>query len=453
MAFVAMIVVVTLRYVRDFVFDARFLGGKLFRPANAWVMTFVVVLLPLFAGLGPVWLAMYLFAMCWIYMSRGLRIWAFAACLVLALVSPTLAWVQHQKLRSPQLTTRVANVLDERQIDFSTLGEFSNLEVEFDDSAVYHLILGELYRMHGEPLSAIVEFQKATLLDREKSRPLVFVGNMTMEKGDTQRAIQLYSQALKIDENEAFAYQNLSLAFDLNRRFQEGDASRSRAREIAGRDVAEQGLRGLDPRIRYPRLGVSDVENFVAELNADQRMAAGIFGSSSEPAHQLFSPVSRVLLIGAVLGLVMLFVRLRWFSAAKECTKCGKVYRLETGLGESTVYCSQCVSVFLKRDVVSIEQQSTKLGHIKRWERLSAVLQHLVGFLVPGSQHFVGGSVIRGILVGCLAWFFLLGAVVWVPLGLPRIEPLIATGKIQIILFVLYFMIALRSGIAAWNRR
>jgi hypothetical protein len=40
-----------------------------------------------------------------------------------------------------------------------------------------------------------------------------------------------------------------------------------------------------------------------------------------------------------------------------------------------------------------------------------------------------------------------------VPLGLPRIEPLIETGKIQIGLFLLYLMIALRSGIAAWNRR
>jgi len=452
-AFVAMIVVVTLRYLRDFAFDAHYLSGKLFRPANAWVMTFVLILLPLFAGLGPVWLAAYLFVMSWVYMSQALRIWAFVVCLVLALVSPTLAWVQHQKLRSPQLTTRVGTILDQRQLDFSTLGEFANLEGELEESASYHLLLGELYRMHGEPLTAIVEFQKSTLLDQQQSRALVFVGNLTMEKGDTQRAIQLYSSALKINEREAFAYQNLSLAFDLNRSFREGDSARLRAREIAGRDVAEQGLRGLDPRIRYPRLSSADVESFIGELSADEKMTVGIFSSSSEPFQQLFSPIAWVFLIAAVMGLVVLFIRLRWFSAAKECTKCGKVYRLETGFGESTVYCSQCVSVFLKRDVVSIEQQSTKLGHIKRWERLTAVFQHLVGLVVPGSQHFLGGSVVRGVIIGFFAWLFFLGAVVWVPLGLPRIEPLIATGKIQIGLFVLYLMIALRSGIAAWNRR
>jgi tetratricopeptide (TPR) repeat protein len=452
-AFVAMIAVITLRYLRDFAFDAHYLSRKLFRPANAWVMTFVVILLPLFAGLGPVWLAAYLFIMSWVYMGQALRIWAFVACLALAFISPTLAWVQHQKLRSPQLPTRVGTILDERQLDFSTLAEFAHLEGELEESAAYHLLLGELYRMHGEPLTAIVEFQKSTLLDQEQSRSLVFVGNLTMEKGDTQRAIQLYSSALKINDREAFAYQNLSLAFDLNRRFQEGDSARSRAREIGGRDVAEQGLRGLDPRIRYPRLSSADVESFVGELSPDQRMTVGIFSSSTEPLQQFFSAVSRVFLVAAVAGLVMLFVRLRWFSAAKECTKCGKVYRLETGFGESTVYCSQCVSVFLKRDVVSIEQQSSKLGHIKRWERLTVVFQHLVGFVVPGSQHFLGGSVSRGVVIGFFAWFFLLGSVVWVPLGLPRIDPLIATGKIQIGLFVLYLLIALRSGIAAWNRR
>jgi len=48
--FLAMIAVVTLRYLRSLVYDARSLGGRLFRTANAWVLTFVVLLLPLLAG-------------------------------------------------------------------------------------------------------------------------------------------------------------------------------------------------------------------------------------------------------------------------------------------------------------------------------------------------------------------------------------------------------------------
>ncbi len=76
--------------------------------------------------------------------------------------------------------------------------------------------------------------------------------------------------------------------------------------------------------------------------------------------------------------LVILLYRVRAFPPAHECTKCGKLYELESGFGESTVYCSQCVSVFQKRDVVSIEQQTAKLGQIKTWERWTALLRRLV---------------------------------------------------------------------------
>ncbi len=237
------------------VFDARDLGGKVFRPANAWVFAFVLLLLPVFAALGPVWLAVYLFVLSWPYLSQLLRIWAFVACLVLAMVGPTFAWIQNDILQSRPLMDRVGTMLDERQSDFATLREFSELAGELEEVSGYHLILGELLRMHGEPGMARIEFQKATLLDPESSRPLVFVANLALEEGNTKRSIQLFNQALELDGQNAFAYHNLSLAFDLSRRFQEGDAARARAREIAGREVAEDGLRGLDPRVRYPRLG------------------------------------------------------------------------------------------------------------------------------------------------------------------------------------------------------
>ncbi len=260
---VSMIFVVTVRYLRGVIFDARDFGGKVFRTANAWVFAFVLLLLPVFAALGPVWLAVYLFVLSWPYLSQILRIWAFIACLALALVVPAFAWIQHDVLQSEPLMDRVGTMLDERQADFATLREFSELGVEFEEISGYHLILGELLRMHGEPGLARVEYQKATLLDPENSRPLVFVANLALEEGNTKRSIQLYNQALELDGQNAFAYHNLSLAFDLSRRFQEGDAARARAREIAGREVAEDGLRGLDPRVRYPRLGSDDVADLV----------------------------------------------------------------------------------------------------------------------------------------------------------------------------------------------
>ena len=248
---ISMIFVITIRYLRGVIFDARDFGGKVFRTANAWVFAFVLLLLPIFAALGPVWLAVYLFVLSWPYLSQYLRIWAFIACLALALVGPTFVWIQHDVLQSEPLMDRVGTMLDERQVDFASLREYSELGVELEDISGYHLILGELLRMHGEPGIARVEYQKATLLDPENSRPLVFVANLALEEGNTKRSIQLLNQALDLNGQNAFAFHNLSLAFDLSRRFQEGDAARARAREIAGRGVAEEGLR--DDRLRLLR--------------------------------------------------------------------------------------------------------------------------------------------------------------------------------------------------------
>ena len=448
----ALMVVVILRHIRAVVFDLRQLGGRLFRPANAWVLAVVVLLLPLFAGLGPIWLIVYLFALSWAYLSRRMKIWAFAACMMLALVAPTLAWVQANELWQPRLTTRVSAILDERQADFSILREFAALEGELENNAAYHLILGELLRMHGEPVLAKVEFQKAILLDRDWSQPLIFVANLEMEEGKTKRAIQHFNQALEKEEN-AFAYNNLSLAFDLSRQFQEGDAARAKAREIGGRGVAGKGLRGLDPRIRYPRLGKEDVELLFAEMTPDQGLTAGRPRFSLTPMKQLASPISLVFAVGGFVGLVILLYRLRAFPPARECTKCGKVYQLESGFGESTVYCSQCVSVFQKRDVVSIEQQTAKLKEIKTWEPWTTLLRRVFGLLVPGSSDMLDGRVLRGMTVGFLAAFFLTGALIWVPMFLPRIEPLAVSRSLEIVLLALYGLLLLRSGMSAWNRR
>ena len=453
LTFLSMMIVVTIRHLRDLIYDIHDLGTRLFRPANAWVFTLVVLFMPLFAGFGPVWLGAYLFALSWVYLSVPLRIWAVVGCLVLAAAGPALGWMQDGLLHSPRLIDRVGTMLDDRQVDFASLREFSDLERDFQEVPAYHLILGELLRMHGEPGLAKVQFQKASLADPDNQISLIFLGNLAMEDSDTRRAIQLYNSALQINSQDAFAYHNLSLAYDLSRRFQEGDEARARAREIAGRDEASRGLRGRDPRIRYPRLERKDVAELVALSTPDLQLAAGLTQSPKVPIKQLLTPLSMVFFVGALLGVAILFIRLRFYPPANECTKCGKIYRLEQGFGESSVYCSQCVSVFLKRDVVSIEQQTSKLEQIRVWERWSSLVRRGASLVLPGSSWLRGERAWIGMLVSFLAWFFLTGGLIWGPMFLPRIEPLAVVIPLQIGLLLLFAIVAARSAMVAWNRR
>ncbi len=143
----------------------------------------------------------------------------------------------------------------------------------------------------------------------------------------------------------------------------------------------------------------------------------------------------------------------RTVNLAIEVPVVVRVRGLESGFSESTVYCSQCVSVFQKRDVVSIEQQTAKLGQIKTWERWTTLLRRVGGFVVPGSSDLLDGRILRGMTVGFLASFFLTGALIWVPMFLPRIEGLAASQSLATVLLALYGLLALRSGMSAWNRR
>ncbi len=451
--FLIMMVAVTLRHLRGMAHDARELGGVLFRPANAWVFTFVVLLLPLFAGLGPLWLLVYLFCSSWIYLGIRLRVWAVIACLTLIFLVPVLSWVQNRLLQTPTLADRVSVMLDERAIDYSTLRDVVDLEPTLAEIYSYHVILGELFRMHGEPGLAKIQFQKASAADPRDVRALVIVANLALEDGDAQRAVQLLNSALEIDAQNAYVYHNLSLALDLNRRFEEGDVARNRAREFKGSSSAENGLRGLDPRIRFPRLGSVDVAQLATVLDVQEGPAGA---EEPPPMHQpqhLLAPLSLIFAIGIVFGAGMLVVRHRSFEAGKECSKCGKVYRLETGFGESSVICPQCVSVFHKRDVVSIEQQTTKLRSIRSWERLTMLGRRLGGLLFPGSPYYLSDRLFRGVLFSFVTWFLLTGALVWIPRFLPMIEPLADFKQIQIGMTVLAGLMVLRSATMAWDGR
>jgi tetratricopeptide (TPR) repeat protein len=449
--FLIMMVAVTLRHLRGMAHDARELGGVLFRPANAWVFTFVVLLLPLFAGLGPLWLLVYLFCSSWIYLSVRLRVWAVIACLTLIFLVPVLSWVQNRLLQTPTLADRVSVMLDERMIDYSTLRDVVDLEPTLAEIYSYHMILGELFRMHGEPGLAKIQFQKASAADPRDVRALVIIANLALEDGDAQRAVQLLNSALEIDAQNAYVYHNLSLALDLNRRFEEGDVARTRAREFKGSTSAENGLRGLDPRIRFPRLGSADVARFATVLNAQEGPAGA---EQPPPMHQpqhLLAPLSLVFAIGIVFGAGMLIIRYRSFQAGNECSKCGKVYRLEAGFGESSVFCPQCGSVFHKRDVVSIEQQTAKLRGIRNWERLTVLGRRLGGLLFPGSPYYLSDRLFRGVLFSFVTWFLLTGALVWIPDFMPMIEPLADIKQIQIGMTVLAGLMVLRSATMSWE--
>lgn len=447
------VVVLMLRTIRRTAHDAMVSGRMVFDGANAAVFGAVLILLPLFAGLGPWWLVVYLSVIGWIYLDDLQRGIAIAGCIILALLPMAAATWQRALIRVPPVTERVSVMLDERQLNPSALRELIGVREEFAGDSTYHLILGELLRMHSAIESAKVEFQAAAAEPLGDARPFVFLGNLAIEDGNVQLAIQQYDAAIATDGRTALAYHNLSSAYDLNRRFQQGDAARAKARELAGGRSATLGHRGRDPRIRYPDVSSADVKEFVASLSEEQRLVLGYGAGTWRTLRELLSPLSVVFWVSGLLGLVVLAVRLRWFPPARECTKCGKVYRLDDEPGESAVYCRQCVSVFLQRDLVPIDQQTAKLAQVRRWDRWTTIVRRVVALLAPGAYQVLRDRVWLGIGLGLVAWIALVGLTVWVPRFLAVIEPTMPTQPIVVLLGLALVGVWLQGLILSWSRR
>ncbi len=448
------VVVQTLFYLPRLAHDAAELSRLVFRPANAAVLAAAILLLPVLGGLGPLWLVMYLFSLSWGYMGVAQRNTAVATTVLLALAVPTLVIWQAAMLKWPSVVDRTGSMLTERRIDFPTLREFADLESSLNNVPEFHLLLGELRRMHGEGESARIEFQRANLADDGNSVPLIFLGNLSLEDGDVQLAIEQYNRAIELDPGSALAFRNLSFAYDQSRRFQDGDSARNMAKEIAGEDWERIGIRGSDPRIRYPRLGSAQIQDLIEHAPPDVRLKSGSGPYLDRLGIEFLSPWSLVFWVPGVLGVAALLARGRWMWAAQMCSKCGKVFcpRCKTESGSDTL-CSQCISVFLKRDVVAVDQQAAKVARVRRWDVWRAAARRVAGLLVPGSESLLGRYPMFGLATGFLAWFCLLGALLWAPMVLPGLEPMACVVPIQVILTAGFLAIWLRGACSSWLGR
>jgi len=433
--------------------DAWELGRLMFSSPNAAMIAAAVLAAPLLIGLGPVWLMAYIFALSMAYMGVNQRVAAVVTCLLLALIMPGLALWQDAMFRWPSLQDRMINLLEERQIDFPTLREVAELEPQMKGESGFHVVFGELSRMHGEADVARVEFQRASLVGDGNVTPLIFLGNMSLEDGDIQLAIQQYNQAIEQDPSAALAYRNLSFAYDQSRRFQDGDAARNTAKQIAGDEWESVGIPGRDPRIRYPKLGRDDVEAMIAAASPDVRLNPGSRTSVAAFVDRLKTPGSYLFLVAGLVGIVVVLVRARWMWTAQMCSKCGKIFcpRCKTAT-ESDTLCSQCISVFLKRDVVAQKQQSAKQAGIRRWEMVSSAVRRVAGLLIPGSSDLLDGRPFTGLATGFLAWWLLFGAVFWAPMVIPEVEPLASILPLQVLFGIGFLALWLRSAFAAWKR-
>ncbi|NOZ95195.1 MAG: tetratricopeptide repeat protein [Acidobacteria bacterium] len=444
----------TARFLPELFHDGWELGRLLFSRSNAVVFAAVLVLLPIFAGLGPVWLLGWLFALSWSYLDVGGRITAAVVwLLVLALIPLNAVWIG-RALRPAGAPAQAVAMLLEDRADPSVLQELADLGEVLGSSESYRLVAGALFRLHGDDLSARVEFQKAALSDENDPRPLIFLGNVALDDGNPSGAIQFYRQALQRDPRNAMAYYNLSRAYDRTYRFEEADQMRRKAEVLSDGRPITSGQHEGSTRVLDPVLGWSDLKRMRAEVGPQTWKSAGLGPAALDPAELAVQPIPMAFFFTGLFGIVLALARRRWMWTSTACARCGKVFcpQCKTAT-ESDAYCSQCISVFLKRDAVAIEQQAIKVEQIRRREAWENLGRRVAALVMPGSGEVLLGRWKSGMLSAFFTALFVLGAALWLPAFVAALEPEISTIPVQIVFFGVAALLWLRSVMVSWKRR
>ena len=442
-----------LRFIPHVGHDAFEVGQLLFSKPNAFVFAVVVLLLPLFGGLGPVWLAGWLFALSLPYVTPARRLASVVFWVLLVAVVPSLELWQSVGVRRMPIMERAVVMLEERQVDLTALQEFADLEPHLDRSEAYHLVLGSLLCLHSDNLSARIEFQRAAIIAEKDPRPLVFLGNLAYRDGNFPEAIQDYSAALEVDSGYTLAYYDLSFAYDQAYRFREADEMRGRARRLGSDELLSKMGRSGSAMVVDPPIGREQVAQIAREVPPQEWGAAGLGSARLEPVRWLFKPFPLSLLATGLIGFVLYPIRKHWLWTARSCTRCGKIFcRKCKSATESDAYCSQCISVFLKRDVVAIDAQATKLDQIRRWERTSTMARRGLAIVIPGGGLVFSGQWASGLAYAFVAALSVLGLLVWLPGFVREIEPEMALLPLQIVFIAALALAWLSSLVRAWNR-
>jgi hypothetical protein len=137
------------------------------------------------------------------------------------------------------------------------------------------------------------------------------------------------------------------------------------------------------------------------------------------PWAQMGIPTAAGAVIGLaalILAVLHLLIRQRTGGFAAACLKCGRPFCRRCKLShESQSYCTQCINIFLKKDMVGIEAQIAKRQQLARRQLFLRVERRVSDVLLPGLGVGFGGRPVLGGALLLLALACTTLALVWLP--------------------------------------
>lgn len=395
--------------------DLTELGSQLRLGPNAFVLNLFIIGLPLFVGGDPLWEALWLFALCWAYLPAGGKA-AGGVLLALVAAAPPLAEMAARSVtHQPNPILRATSALAEQRYDPQALEDLSGLGEVFGAEADYYRLLGDVYRQHGQIDAAAWSYREGLRL-RPQDGPLsLSLGVVNYLDNDFNAALQAFHAARERGTNPVVSNYNLALTLAQTYLFPESEAAMAAAR-AADPALFSKLTRGRSHQLMLPSFDHADATNLLARKDPIVLLNQGLLPPPLARERSYTHPLA----VGALFALLLAvghYLLRRRHGLATACAKCGRPFCQRCKLStESQTYCTQCVNIFLKKDMVAIETQMAKRSQLSRRQTLLSLESRIVDVLVPGLGLATHGVVWPSLLLVPLAVLGAAVGAVWAPL-------------------------------------
>jgi hypothetical protein len=224
-------------------------------------------------------------------------------------------------------------------------------------------------------------------------------GNIRFVDGDLGSAQEDYQEALRRDPRSVPARYNLALLYAETFRTVEAAKMLKEARAIDAPTV--QAFQDAPTLVKVVSISYppEEARAKAAALERDVRgrHLLGLFRTFS-PGDAWRIPILLGIPVAFAAAVLLDRRRQRDHGYAAECQKCGRTFcRLCKPPGESSLLCSQCIHVYLKKDGVAIETKMQKLEDVRRRKMVQDRVYAGLNLLVPGTSAFLDSRVLTGL--------------------------------------------------------
>lgn len=395
--------------------DLTELGYRWRLDRNTPVLAVLLLLLPVFLGFDFFWLGFWLLALVWAYFP----VWKkFVGLLGLALIAacPLFVEIGFRTMTRPfNPIMESAGALEERRFHPQARQELHQLTELFGQDPEFHRLRGDQLRQVGLFDAAAAAYADGLRLDPANGRLSLALGVVRYLQKDFNSAIQALNQARESGADPVLVNYNLSLAFAQTYLFRESDEAMAAARRTDEARFRELTW-GRDHLPLGPSFDRSDAQAMLTRQDPVELLARGILAPPLARARIFLQPVT----LGAMLALLMclahFLVRDRMTGFSSSCLKCGRSFCPQCKLStESQSYCTQCINIFLKKDMVAIDTQVAKRRQLARRQLLLSVERRLMDFIIPGLGLSFAGRPIYGVLFLASSFLVAVVGLIWLP--------------------------------------